>query len=640
MRPTLRVILLLATLHGLIYVFAVPPWQHYDEPAHFDYAYRLAIEPNLPQPGSSNGPIHIEIARSMLAHGFYRNGAPTPDLTQPDANIGVSQLGTAPLFYWLVGLPIRVAHTLGIVDVTLLLYLARLVSLVIFIGTVAASQIATRALFPSQHAMQWLVPLLMALLPSMADLMTAVNDDVIAILFGTLFLAISARLIQNGLRLDQALLLLSVVIAGALTRRAILPMLGSFPLILLLAWVRRWRWAHRAVWLCCGIALVASVATMLRPNGAQSWVSDDGTVSCAEAGCPAQLGQHAMQFIMEASPANKTYPFPIWQLISVAHHSDLSKATVTLGAWLWVDGAPRSPLNAQLSVAGPGGRATAANIPLTQQPTFHAVTLTLPANLDSAYLQLYVPRGALTQTVRVFADGFTLAKGKWPLQQPPSYSDDTLHEGQWGGQPFINLLRNPSFETPAWQVAAQADRRTRWILRDTALQHIVFAAQDPEARGYYQATAEHWLHTFWGRFGWGHVPLAHLWVYGVLLVASAAASLAAILYALRHVRHVDDVPWAVVLGWGMGVSLLGFAAFTRGASSLFVGIWLPGWRYIAPANLAVMTLLAFGGYRLARWASPPFNCAGLPRYGIALTIGLLLCLDAYALYSQWAFYQS
>ncbi len=630
----LRLILLLAALHGLIYVFAVPPWQHYDEPAHFDYAYRLATEAGLPLPGSSNGPLHLEMVRSMLAHGFYRNGAPIPDLTQPDANVGVSQLGTAPLFYWWVGLPIRIAQALGITDVTPLLYLARLASLCIFVLTVAASQIAPRALFPPQHPMQWLVPLAMALLPSMADLMTAVNDDVIAILFGTLFLALSARLIQNGLSLDQVLLLLSVVIAGALTRRAILPMLGSFPLVLLLAWVRRWRWAHRAVWLLCGIALVAAVAAALRPNGAQSWVSDDGTVPCAEAGCPAQLGQRALQIFLQSDPANTAHP--IWQLISMTQRTQLSQATITLGAWLWADPTTPGNANAQFAVAGPGGYAASTGIALTSQPTFHAVTLTLPTNLDSAFIQLYIVQVPSTQPMRVFADGFTLVKGERPLDQTPSYDDATLHNGHWGGQPFVNLLRNPSFETPAWQVSAQIDRRTRWILRDTTLGHIVFAAQDAEARTYYQVTAEHWLQTFWGRFGWGHVPFANLWMYSALLIASAIAIITACIFALRHVNRV---PWAVVLGWGTGVSLLGFAAFTRGVSSLFVGLWLPGWRYIAPANLTVIMLLAFGGYALARWVARPFKLAWLWRFSAPIATVLLLGLDAYALYSQWAFYQ-
>ncbi|HEY80691.1 MAG TPA: hypothetical protein G4O05_06380, partial [Caldilineae bacterium] len=44
-------ILLLALLNGLLYLFLVPPWQHYDEPGHFEYAWLIADRGRLPQAG-------------------------------------------------------------------------------------------------------------------------------------------------------------------------------------------------------------------------------------------------------------------------------------------------------------------------------------------------------------------------------------------------------------------------------------------------------------------------------------------------------------------------------------------------------------------------------------------------------------
>jgi len=34
-----RFILVLALANGLLYLVLVPPWQHYDEPTHFEYAW-------------------------------------------------------------------------------------------------------------------------------------------------------------------------------------------------------------------------------------------------------------------------------------------------------------------------------------------------------------------------------------------------------------------------------------------------------------------------------------------------------------------------------------------------------------------------------------------------------------------------
>ena len=44
----LGLILLLALFHGLIYVFLIPPWQHYDEPNHFEVVWLTRHLDHLP----------------------------------------------------------------------------------------------------------------------------------------------------------------------------------------------------------------------------------------------------------------------------------------------------------------------------------------------------------------------------------------------------------------------------------------------------------------------------------------------------------------------------------------------------------------------------------------------------------------
>ena len=47
----LLVIMLIGAIHGIIYMFLIPPWQHYDEPTHFEYAWLVANWRRIPLPG-------------------------------------------------------------------------------------------------------------------------------------------------------------------------------------------------------------------------------------------------------------------------------------------------------------------------------------------------------------------------------------------------------------------------------------------------------------------------------------------------------------------------------------------------------------------------------------------------------------
>ena len=76
----LKLILALGLLHGLLYVFLVPPWQHYDEPTHFEYAWLLANRSGLPKPGDYDQNMRRAVAVSMVEHNFFRGMNFLPDL--------------------------------------------------------------------------------------------------------------------------------------------------------------------------------------------------------------------------------------------------------------------------------------------------------------------------------------------------------------------------------------------------------------------------------------------------------------------------------------------------------------------------------------------------------------------------------
>ena len=626
-------ILLLACVHGLIYVFAVPPWQHYDEPGHFDYVWHIAHDVTLADPNTPNPELHAAMVRSMLKYGFFKPGIPLPDLANPSASIGFRQSDSSPVYYSWAALPVRLALALGMDNVTQLLYGARLMGLPVFLMTVGVAAAAMHELFAPQHAAVWLVPLLFALLPSMADLMTALNDDVMTIAFGTLLLWISIRIARRGLSLERLLLLGVIAISSVVIKRGLAPMAVTLPVVLLLGITRArigWRWLGWGV----GSAVIAGLAIFLlrtlHHDGVQAWATRSPAGVCAHSSCPAFLGQRAIQ----TGVGDSADAYPVMQLIGHKAQPELAGRAVTFGAWMWADDAI-SKSEAHVVIAGPGGYAQSPSIPLTAEPSFHAFTLTLSPNLVSSYVYLFGQTGLPTSTQHIYFDGLTLANDVRAFDPPPQFTDSSLQTGTWAGRPFVNFIRNPSAEVAAWAVDAEVDRWTQSFIRDTLLSHMIYIAQDPEGQYYYRSTAEHWLHTFWARFGWGNLPLANLWVYDGLLAALLAALTGVIVAVLRAPRQVD---WLVVLALALPTMSMLFAAFTRGASSVFVGVWLPGWRYAAPANLTVLLLLALGWRSLAQIPAQRFGWSGLRRFGPMGVLILLLCLDAYALYSQYVFY--
>ena len=123
-------ILLLALVNGLLFIFILPPWQHYDEPNHFEYIWLLADRGELPDRGDYDTGMRREVARSMLEHGFFDEIPLQPNLEDEKPWIGhYSQFDEPPLYYLLASLP---SSLLPVDDVTSQLYLARLISLILF----------------------------------------------------------------------------------------------------------------------------------------------------------------------------------------------------------------------------------------------------------------------------------------------------------------------------------------------------------------------------------------------------------------------------------------------------------------------------------------------------------------------------
>ena len=80
------------------------------------------------------------------------------------------------------------------------------------------------------------------------------------------------------------------------------------------------------------------------------------------------------------------------------------------------------------------------------QPKFYAFQIDLPEDVTGVWVSLS-PQIDCGSVGQVYYDGFVLLEGEYPLDSEPVFSREDGSRGEWGGQAFDNLLRNPSAES-------------------------------------------------------------------------------------------------------------------------------------------------------------------------------------------------
>lgn len=257
----LRWLVPLAFLHGLAYLALVPPWQHYDEPTHLAYAAQIAAE-RLPGPGLSQAEISHAIADSMFRHGFWGPEYLPDLLANEQLTLGESQQVHPPLYYGLVAAPLVVLRYLPL-DIQL--YTARGVSLLLYMLTVVAAWRIAVAVAPKEPALQLLLPLLLLLTPTFADLMTSVNNDVLLNTAATISLLGAVLLVRDGPRPGGLALAFGGLLVAVLAKRTGLALL--VPLGMALLWSLHRRPMHAGlVGGCVALLLLLGAWATLRPE--------------------------------------------------------------------------------------------------------------------------------------------------------------------------------------------------------------------------------------------------------------------------------------------------------------------------------------------------------------------------------------
>jgi hypothetical protein len=617
--PPQRWVLILALISGILYLSLVPPWQHYDEPTHFEHAWLIANRLTLPERGYDQA-MRREVAASMAAHDFYRGLGGPPNLLQRDKPIwiGISELHHPPFYYLLVALPLRLLRH---ADVTLQLRVARAVSLALFLLSIWIAYRLVTDLTPRGHPLRWAVPGMMALLPGYVDLMTAVNNDVGATFVFSLFLWGTVRLIKYGLTPLYALWVIGTAALSVWTKNTASVAVIIAPLAFLLAGIpENWR---RRTWGGLAVMGVVLVGVTFAWGDAALWYRETlQHVSTRRATDAAPLGRHTLALAITSDEPRRQVSQPLLREDVEA----VQGYTVTLGAWIWAT----RPITVRSPMLHDGHQATWRPVAVGTAPTFHALTATIAARTGHVQVMLrpWLDQGQ-SVTTTVYYDGLVLAEGGYPLDHPPSFDDPVGQEGSWNGHSFVNLVRNGSFERGWPRTRPWVERNLRRYTRRSPMAFLSSVLDWRRTRWVYRSAGLSLLKSFWARFGWAHVSVAPGWYWGVGIVT--ALGVASAMTTLVRRWSARPLPWrrSVVCLVLAGLVVWGNALLR---SHPFVSDpFIPAARYTFPA--IIPTALALMGGWLAWWDRPMKE-----KIALGLLIGLAV-LNVVSLITIWAFYQ-
>jgi hypothetical protein len=621
-------VLLVALVHGLIYLFIMPPWQHYDEPTHFEYAWLIANHPGLPKPGDYDQSMRREVALSMIEHGFFRDGNINIDLNAQEQpiQIGYPQLDDPPFYYLLVSLPLRLAKSW---NVTQQLYLGRFVSLILFLVTIFAAWGIGKEITPPGNQLRWILPATVALVPAFADLMTSVNDDVGAIALFSLFLWGSVRIMKRGFSFFG---LWWVVVTAALcyfTKSTVYLSLALLPLVFLAAILSRSRpwmaWSALAIMLFFGLFAVVSWG-----DAANWYRSTDQEGPTRIQNSKATLGEHVFQLEAYAG-VSPSWNQPLYQPIPQKTVQELRGKTITLGAWIWAS----QPADVPTPQLRDGKRSYGQSITVSSAPKFYAFHVEIPEDIGRLWITIDPGADNSGKNMRLYYDGLVLADGAYPVDRSPVFYDSAADRGEWGGVGFVNLLRNPSAEFAGLRIRTWFDDLGTKIfpLYNRPSFFLSYLTDWIGVNWHYKAVGARLFRTFWGKFGWGDISLMGHKPYRVILIFTLAGILGA-LFGIPRFR--SSLPGNVLFVFFLAILGIFLLAFFRGANHITTNwFYLPVARYIYPAIIPTILVLCIGWWEILRGAGQVFR---LPKWGqYGLYFGLFLFLDIFSLISIYRF---
>ncbi len=624
----LALILLIALVHGLLHIVVVPPWQHYDEPTHFEYAWLIANRPSLPRVGDYDQDMRRQVAASMMENGFFRDLRWSPDFSVQDepVNIGFSELVHPPAYYLLVSLPLRF---LRFTDMAIQLYAARFVSLLLYLVSIMAAWGVMVELVPPKDSLCWMVPATIALLPGFTDLMTAVNNDVGAVALFSLFLWGCVYLVRRGFSIGGLLWGAGATLLGLVTKVTIYI---AVPLLILALSFSLFRGRRRwVVWTFLAVGGLASFIAIFSWGEPAFWYRSTYQPAPTRASTPgAPFG--AFSFQLQITPDDPLVP-AIRQFLPLDEVRGLRGKTVTLGAWMWAT-QPFTASPPLLSVAGTGQLAH-EDIVLGTAPNFYAFSARVPDNATNMWVSLEQMGAATSPDTTVFYNGLVLAEGQYPIDRTPVFGDSQGAQGVWGAEAFRNLLRNASAEAAWLQVRPWADRLGGKLIYNYPSWLLASLIDGEGAGWYYYTTLQRLFRSFWAVFGWGGVFLLGTRPYFILALFTLASGIGVVPALWRRRRAL---PWDVFFLFTIALVCVWGPTLLRGLGESLPGtVYIPVARYAYPVIIPTVLIFVVGWLEILRQIEKRLR---VPWSALAsLYILLFIALDIHAILSLVSHYQ-
>ncbi len=584
-------IVLLGFIQGVIYMLVIPPWWHYDEPGHFEYAWLVANRPTWPVEGQYDQEMHREVGVSLMQNGWYKIRNFHPDLSgSAPIPIGVPQVRDVPGYYFLASLPLRLMHNVNILDQY---YAARSISFLLYLLIIVAAWYALGEILSKGHPLRWMVAVFLALLPAFVDTMTAINNDVSAVLAASLFLWASLSLMKRGYSIGRFLFLGLTLVFCYLSKNTAWFAFLLAPFVLIFGLLR-----GRYLRLSLGVILTGiliAIFAVLQWGAPLAWYQSPGQASIPRVkSAVSPVGTYVFQ--MGDSGTNT--PSQFMQLLSPDIASSVSGKTVTLGAWIWADQAIQmpSPYISFLTSQGSFVNSPQTMFELDTKPTFYQLAFHVPS--DAANATICIQYTSLTAPNKIYMDGLVLTPGEYG-NTLPHFSDANGTQGEWDGQHFQNLIRNGSAEQGSFRFRPWTDKLSA-RLANSGINISLFLSTIQDWKGnnwYYRDAFATLFRTFWASLAGDKVVLPNMYINDLLFFLTVIGVAGAGYLAWSRRKNIR---WDIVFILGMSLLIPWILAATRGVSGFLIENPLYPWsRYAYPAIIPTALMLCGGWWEWA-----------------------------------------
>jgi hypothetical protein len=569
-RGWLIALALLALAHGVAYATIVPIWQAPDEPLLYEYVALVAELGRVPTVNDQSAAIEVRLLESLARNDFWREISgtspdPTPaTLAESDMFVWMPRQvgGDPPLYFVAAALPLRLAANRSVENqVRLLRGLNALLLPLVALGTYGAA----RELIRGVERLR-LVPIaaaaLVALQPMLAFIGVSVSNDGLANLIGTLLCWAWLVMVARGATPRRVALVLGLLAVGLLTKRTIAPYAALLAMSALV-WAARaartlgrtWQMAGAGALLAALIGCAGWGATQLDWDAAWGWYRWGGHTPVARIASP--IGEGAALRV-------ETGEMAAYQLPAVAGDR-ARRATLRFGARVW-----------------------------SSEPTIGRLVV---FNDDRRH-EIRFLAGSKATDVETWASIYGDTQGvvlALQTDQGTLYADNIWADG--GG---VQILSRRALTLPGVREGSALLLAVRYL----RLPEISWALTSGQLG---RALPDHWLSfffsSFWGYFGWMHVPFVIGTPWEWALGAFCALGLLGIPLALWRLGPGTS---RQQLGGLVGVALVAVLLPVLNAYAMPTSQALQQGRYLFPLIAPFALLLAVGQSALvpARWHIP------------------------------------